>query len=129
MDAIHWINQIDRTTEEFIKNFGSLSTNQLNWKPNPETWSIAQNIDHLIVINESYFPIFSELKEGTYQAPFAGKIGFIVSFMGNTILNSVKPDRKKKRKTFSIWEPGAGEIPGNILKRFADHQISFRQEA
>ena len=42
------ITRIDKTTEDFTKSFGSLTPEQMNWKPNPQVWSIAQNIDHLI---------------------------------------------------------------------------------
>lgn len=106
----HWINQIDATTEAFNHQFNSLTTEELNWKPNPTTWSIAQNIDHLIVINETYFPILSDLKTGNYQPPFIAKIGFLASLFGKMILNSVKPDQQKKIKTFPIWEPAKSEL-------------------
>jgi len=50
MNTDKWTNQIDTITAEFTKEFGNLSAEQLNWKPNADTWSIAQNMDHLIVI-------------------------------------------------------------------------------
>ena len=100
-----WSSQLDIITEIFVADFGTLSAEQLNWKPNSQTWSIAQNIDHLIILNETYYPVLASLKAGTYQTPFMGKIGFMVSFLGKTVLNAVKPDRNKKIKTFPIWEP------------------------
>jgi len=50
-----WNQHIDDITQKFIESFGELSSEQMNWKPDPNTWSIAQNIDHLIVINTYYF--------------------------------------------------------------------------
>lgn len=123
-----WASQLDKTTEHFVADFGSLSAAELNWKPNPKTWSVAQNIDHLIVVNETYYPVLTSLKAGTYKTPFMGKIGFMVSFLGKTILNSVKPDRKKKIKTFPVWEPTVGEIKGDLLKRFENHQAELKQK-
>lgn len=124
----HWLNQIDKTTDEFQNHFGALTNEELNWKPNPETWSIAQNIDHLIVINQTYFPILAELKSGKYKTPFLARFGFVVSFLGKTVLNAVKPDRKKKMKTFSIWEPAKSQISNDILARFSKHQRELKQE-
>ena len=121
-----WINQIDQTTEAFQEYFGGLSPEALNWKPNPNTWSIAQNIEHLIVINGTYFPLLAELKSGRYQPPFVAKIGFLVSFFGKTVLNASKPDRKKKIKTFPIWEPTNSKIKGDILERFVAHQTELK---
>ena len=54
-----WTSQLDKITEHFVADFGSLSAEQLNWKPNSQTWSIAQNIDHLIVVNQTYYPILT----------------------------------------------------------------------
>ena len=121
-----WISQLEKITEAFVTNFGALSEAQLNWKPNPGAWSIAQNIDHLIVVNETYYPVLASLKAGTYKTPFTGKIGFLVSFFGKTVLNAVKPGRRKKMKTFRVWEPAASRLNGHILKRFEHHQAELK---
>lgn len=122
-----WITQIDETTKFFCEAFGELSIEQLNWKPDPDTWSIAQNIDHLIVINETYFPIIDSIQKGTYKTPFLSKIGFIVSFFGDVILKAVQPDRKKKMKTFPIWEPARSNVWIGILERFKEHQSELKK--
>jgi len=124
----NWTTEIDKTTQAFQTHFGQLTKKELNWKPNPTTWSIAQNIDHLITINRTYFPILTALKAGNYAVPFIAKFGFIVSFSGKMILDAVKPDRKKKIKTFPIWEPATSQISGDILVRFAKHQQQLKQE-
>lgn len=122
-----WIEQIDKTTLDFYESFSELTFEELNWKPNFETWSIAQNIDHLIVINSTYFPILESIRKGTYKTPFLSRVGFIVSFFGKTVLKAVQPDRKKKIKTFPIWEPEKSEIPAGILERFKDHQSKLKE--
>ncbi|MGN6531786.1 MAG: DinB family protein [Ginsengibacter sp.] len=122
----NWNEQIDDITQKFIESFENLTSEQMNWKPDPDTWSIAQNIDHLIVINNSYFAMIDSIKKGTYKAPFLSRIGFIVSFLGNTILKSVQPDRKKKMKTFTIWEPGKSNVAEGILKTFEEKQSKLK---
>ncbi len=121
-----WDSKIDQLTADFNAEFGGLTADQLNWKPNPDTWSIAQNIDHLIIINRTYFPILSALREGKYKVPWIGSIGFIVSFLGKTVLKAVNPDRKKKMKTFPIWEPGVSTVSDAILSRFEQHQRELK---
>ena len=123
----NWSEEIDKTTHNFIETFSGLNIDQLNWKPNSQTWSIAQNIDHLIVINKTYFPVIESIRKGTYKIPFISKLGFIVSFFEKIVLKSVQPDRNKKIKTFSIWEPSKSEIPNGILDRFKEHQVELKK--
>ena len=122
-----WTVQIDKTTSAFKQSFGELSASQLNWKPNATTWSIAQNIDHLIAINESYYPVITAVKEGKYKVPLMGKLSFMVKFLGKMVLDAVQPDRSKKMKTFPIWEPSNSEIPADIVSRFEKHQGQLKQ--
>lgn len=123
----NWASQLDKITEQFLTSFGALSLEQLYWKPDPQTWSIAENIKHLITVNESYYPILASLQEGNYKTPFIGKMGFMVSFLGKMILNSVKPDRKRKMKTFRIWEPTVS-VSENLLEQFEKHQNELKQQ-
>ncbi|MEX2600741.1 MAG: DinB family protein [Balneolaceae bacterium] len=120
--------EIDKTTDEFLRLFGSLDHRELNWKPDPETWSIAQNMDHIIVLNETYFPVFAELQAGTYRPPWIANLGFLASFFGKMIYNTVKPGGKMKIKTFPIWEPATSEVPEGILTRFQKHQSALKQQ-
>lgn len=122
-----WLNQVDQNTQLFLDHFGHLSNDQLNWKPALDTWSIAQNVDHLIVINSTYFPVLNALKHGTYRTPFVAKFGFLVSFFGKTILDASMPDRRKKMKTLSIWLPAESHIPEGILGRFQEHQRVLKE--
>ncbi|MFM9945137.1 MAG: DinB family protein [Bacteroidia bacterium] len=119
--------EIDQITENFTTTFRHLTEQQLNFKPNPTTWSIAQNIDHLIVINETYYPVIKAVRENRYQLPFIAKFNFMVNWLGKMILNSVEPLRKRKIKTFAIWEPSASNIDKNILEKFAHHQTQLKQ--
>ena len=70
----NWISLLHKITDQTTTEFGTLTNEQLHWKPNPHTWSIAQNLDHLIVINESYYPILESLKAGSYQTPFIANL-------------------------------------------------------
>jgi len=127
MTIERWTHDIDLITDAFKREFGSLSIAQLNWKPNADTWSVAQNMDHLIVINKTYYPIIKEAREKTLKLPFVARIGFMVSWFGRLILKAVQPDRKMKSKTFPIWEPTTSAIDGDILIRFENHQADLKE--
>ena len=117
-----WSQPIDEITENFQQTFGPLTTEQMNWKPEPKTWSIAQNIEHLFVINSTYFPVIQSVKDGTYEPPFFAKFGFIANFFSNMLHRAVKPNRKWKSKTMPMWKPTRGDVEAGILDRFKDHQ-------
>ncbi len=123
-----WLAEIDIITQSFNDKFSHLGERELNWKPNARTWSIAQNIDHLMVVNETYFPVLASLKEGAYKPPFIAKLDFMVSFIGKTVLRAVNPDRKKRMKTFPIWEPALSEVKGDILQSFKNHQNELKHQ-
>ena len=117
-----WKEQIEKNTQGFIEHFGVLTAEELNWKPDPKTWSIAQNISHLIQFNETYFPILESLQKEKYKPPFMAKFKFIVSFFGEMILKSVQPESERKVKTISIWEPVKSSIAEGIIDKFKQHQ-------
>lgn len=112
-------------TASFQQSFGHLNAGELNWKPNPQIWSIAQVLDHLIVINETYYPLIASKRAGTLDLPFWSKFGWAVRFFGNFILKSVEPGRRRKMRTFPIWEPASSALGGDILERFVQHQAAF----
>ena len=62
-------DEMNAITDEVMREFGSLTPLQINYKPNAKVWSIAQNIEHLIKVNDSYLPILAELSNKTYKTP------------------------------------------------------------
>src|SRR4051794_28121788 len=101
----YWHREIENIANDFVNRFGTLSTEELNWKPNSQSWSIAQNIDHLIRVNETYFLIVAAIENDNYKVPFIARFSFVTNFFGKFILKVVEPERRKKIKTFSIWQP------------------------
>ena len=50
--------------DEIARRFCRLSAGQLNWKPAPDEWSIAQCFDHLVVSERPFVPIFEDIRAG-----------------------------------------------------------------
>ena len=118
----HWILELERLTQAFSAEFGSLTANELNRKPNATTWSIGQVVDHIIKVNETYFPIVEQIRAGTYRTPWTGKLPFLVNWFGDFILKGVEPERRKKVKTFPVWEPAQSGVRADVVTHFAEHQ-------
>lgn len=121
-----WQSEIDHLTTECITHFSGLSLKQLNWAPDERTWSIAQNLTHVIRLNESYFTIFNQLKAKNYTPSFWVKIPFLPKFLGKILLKSVQPTSKKKVKTAPLWEPDRTTASLKILTTFQQHQKELK---
>ena len=88
--------------ERVKTEFSKLSLQQLNWKPAPDKWSIGQCLDHLIVSNSSYFPVFERITNGTYQMTAWQKLSPFSSLFGKLIRNQTQENVKMKLKTAKV---------------------------
>lgn len=123
-----WTDKIDKTTQKFEEFLKTLDARELNWKVDENTWSIAQNLDHIIRVNQSYYPTFANIKQGIHKTPFIAKFGFAEAVFGKTIKLYTRADRKKRIKTFDIWEPGKGDFKEDIFVNFKDHQSELKEQ-
>ena len=118
----NWHTEIDQIISLFEKSFSNLDEQQLNWKPNPEGWSIGEVIEHLIKTSNSYFKIPETIKDPNFKPSIFSNFPFIANMIGNMILKSVHPNAKRKVKTFNAFTPNISNVDSNILENFIDTQ-------
>ena len=102
--------------------FGLLSAGQLNWKPAPKSWSIAQCFDHLITTHSLYFPLFEKLANGNAKQTFWESYSPLSGFFGRFLIKSLRPENVKPMKTTSKAFPSSSEIGGDIIERYVENQ-------
>ena len=100
---VTWHKRLDAITEKVEIELGELDSEKLNWKPTAEKWSIAEVLEHLVLVNQSYEVVLADAASGTSNPGFTAKIPFIVKMLGDAIYKSVEPTRAKKIKTFAVW--------------------------
>ena len=122
-----WIQRIDLNTSLFKENFEELTQEGLNWNPDKDSWSIGQVMEHIILINESYFEVFSKLKSGTLKLPLTSRIDMINSFFLKLISQATEPSRQKKIKTMNAWNPARRKVTKEIFKRFSSNQETLKE--
>jgi hypothetical protein len=120
---MNWIQALEQHIEEVSAHFGQITQETINWKQNDTSWSIAENIDHLIKVNSSYLELLTTLGDGTYKKSFLGKIPFIVRLFGRLILQSVQPTNVKKTPTFPVWQPSTSDHSLEIITDFKANQL------
>lgn len=121
----HTVNELEQVTRDVQTAFGHLSAEQLNWKPAPESWSIAQCLDHLITINRLYFPLLKSLQAGPPQPTWWEKYSPLSGFLGKTLIRTLSPDYSGKAKTSPKAEPSASRIDDAVVDRFVQHQADL----
>jgi hypothetical protein len=116
---------LNRVTEETQQTFANLDSRQLNWKPGPERWSIAQCFDHLLTANESYFPIFERIGSGQKETnTFWESMPLLPGFFGRMLIKSLDPASKRKMKAPKPFQPLETDIDDQIVNRFVSQQKS-----
>ena len=107
---------------EAQQTFGKLSEQQLNWKPNAESWSIGQCFDHLVKANESYFPIIEQIIKGEKPRTFWESLPLVPTFLGWMLIKFLSPESTKKLKAPGIFQPSSSDIDPNIINNFVKQQ-------
>lgn len=89
------ISSANKIADETKATFGNLSVSQLNWKPSPERWSVAQCFDHLITSNQGYFPIIEEVLAGKKRTLWQS-MPFLPALAGRLLIKSLDPSSTRK---------------------------------
>ena len=111
-------SDLELVAETARQNFGSLSVQQLNWKPAEKSWSVAQCFDHLITTHSLYFSEFQRLAAGDRQSSFIERVSPFSGFFGRLLIKNLDPTNLKKIKATPAVEPSTSEIGGDIIYRF-----------
>ena len=115
-------SSLKRVADDAREAFGSLSAEQLNWRPSEKSWSVAQCFDHLITTHSLYFPIFERLTFGSYRRSAWAGISPFSGFFGRFLVRSLDPGNVKPMKTTGKARPSSSDIGSDIIDRFGGHQ-------
>lgn len=121
MDLPAVINAANNVASNTRSTFGHLTPSQLNWKPSPERWSIAQCFDHLIAVNKAYFPVIDNVLAGKKRTLWES-MPVLPGLMGKMVIKAVEPTSTRKFKARKNFEAAQSNISGSIINNFVDHQ-------
>ena len=107
------------------KEFSNMSLEQLNWKPSPESWSVGQCLDHLIVTDCLYFPTFKRIAENKYNMTSWQRWNPLSGLFGKILVSQLQENAKRKVNTAKIFSPSASQIDAGIMERFHKHLDSL----
>lgn len=99
-----------------------LDVAQLNWKPAPEKWSIAQCLEHTLLGADLYgkqmTPAIERARER--RTAFAGDAPPRLTIAGRFILRMVEPTARRTMKSPKDFVPSQSDIAADIVDRFVE---------
>lgn len=116
------VTAVAQVAEDTKRVFGSLSPEQLNWKPSAERWSVAQCFDHLITTNSGYLPIVDDVLKGQKKSSVWQKLPVLPGFFGRILIKSLDPSSTRKIKAPKKFQPAQSDVPATIIEDFVAQQ-------
>jgi len=104
------------------QQFGGLTPRQLNWRPNPDEWSVGQCLDHLIIATTTYFPAFRDIQAGTKRSTAWERLPLLPSLFGPWLIRLLSPERSRKIRAPAVFRPTESLIDPQIVGTFAATQ-------
>lgn len=124
-----WLEEAAAIPVRVASLFSELTEEQINRRPAEDKWSIGELLDHIMVTNQQYFPLFENVISGKHRNPFLGRFQVLPEFFGQTILNAVEPDTLRKVKTVRKFQPVNRLFTLTKLNDFEKHQLQLMEYA
>ena len=113
------VEEIRQDAEDLTR--GLIET-QFNWRPNPETWSINECLEHLNVTARQYWSILAEAVNGARINGWFSPGPYKRAWIGNLMIRSTEPPARLRFKAPRRFRPPA-DIPMNqVLSSFMTFQ-------
>jgi len=119
-------SEMEKTADDVRASFGSLSGEQLNWKPAEKSWSVGQCLEHIIKTNEMFRDDFNKLASGSRRNSLWENWSPFTGFNGRFLIKSVTVDSKKSKVPSKTIIPPS-EIGPDIVERFCEHVASVNE--
>lgn len=105
-----------------VMKFKSLSLQQLNFKKNPDSWSILECVEHLNLYGDYYLPEIEKqmIAHGNVSKNLMFKSGLVGNYFANLMI--VKDGKLTKMKSPKDKNPAKSDLSITALDRFLKQQ-------
>jgi hypothetical protein len=120
------VKETEKNSEAACQLVSGLSEAQLNWKPAPDKWSIAQCLEHLAVTSkefDSYFTV--ALARGQKKWPVSRAPAYRPSWMGGWLIKQVTPETGRNLRAPKVFRPSESSTIQGALESFLKQQERF----
>ena len=102
-----------------------LTDQQFNWQPRPDSWSVAQCLDHLNTTARMYLPMLDEGISDAIRRGVYGPGPFTYNWIGRLFVHVVKPTTKMKAKAPQAFQPPVGRSRSDVTAAFRAYQVQY----
>lgn len=118
--------ETEKVSAEAQRLTSGLSEAQLNWKPAPNSWSIAQCLEHLAVSGEKFGPYMTNaIARGREKRATDGAVPYRPSRLGGWLIKQLLPEATRKVPAPKIFKPSEAPAIKDPLGRFLRQQQEF----
>lgn len=116
--------RLEEIAREVDATFGSHTARQLNWRPDPTRWSVAQCLEHLVASNRMMLEqMEAALAPGAARSVWQ-RLPVLPAMFGRMLVTSQAPGKGMKAKTSPAATPTSSDIGPDVIARFgAQHAM------
>ena len=120
------LNEAEKNNDAARQLVSGLNEDQLNWKPSPEKWSIAQCLEHLALASSEFDPYFAAvIASARKKWPVTGAPQYRPSLVGGWLIKQVVPETVRRLPAPKIFRPSESSAIHNALESFLKQQERF----
>jgi hypothetical protein len=120
-----WISELSERAKSFDQRaegeFRNLSLAQFNWRPDKDTWSVAQQLHHMVLANRPYADIIENLSRSAGPA----KGTYSPGFLAKMLFKAVGPGDKIPAPVHKSMVPSDKPLDQSILDEFLSIQARY----
>jgi DinB family protein len=114
--------ELDKVVADVRATFGQLDVRQLNWRPDPTSWSVAQCLEHLVNSNREMCGAIRRAADPAQSKTIWQRLPILPGLYGRLMITSLTPTNTRRLRAPRTARPSASEIDAGIVERFADGQ-------
>jgi hypothetical protein len=116
-------SELEAVARDAQAAFGGFDARQLNWRPDPARWSVAQCFDHLLTANRLMFAAAEHALDESAPRTLWQRLPIVPGLMGRFMVRSLAPGAGRKLTAPSTARPAASDIAADVIQRFvAQHR-------
>lgn len=121
----HTLQRGRQAREKVLKTFPELTLRQFNWKVLPNSWSISQCLEHLVISDSAYFSNLEKITNGRYAMTFWEKYSPFTSLFGRVLKDQLQEQVKRKMKTHRKLTPQTSEKSLDFINEYVKNLDTF----
>src|SRR5215203_3162281 len=100
--------------------FGGCDARQLNWRPDPARWSVAQCFDHLLTANRLMLQAAEDALNGASPRTVWQRLPVVPGVLGRMLVRSQAPSARRKFTAPPKAQPTTSALAADVIQRFVD---------